>query len=342
MRFADIRAQEAAVGILSQAVASDKVAHAYLFSGPPGVGKHLAAKALAMTLNCLEGGGDACGECRSCGKIERNIHPDVLEITVPDGKKAIPIDLIRELERRLLPAPHEGRAKVAIIDPADLMTIPAENALLKTLEEPRPGRFLILITSRASSLLATVRSRCQMIRFAPLPGEVVADLLQSGGAGKKEAETAAVLSGGGMELAAAYLSEDIDERIDAVFRVLEGAVEKTPQKGLEVASSLSGKRVEALSTLDLLMIVLSEIIWQKSHPSQEVHRVLAEKLGARLLEITNEISLFQATGFVSAIHWASSGIRNNNLNPQLALEGMLMSMRGQADDNLAESGFGVP
>jgi DNA polymerase-3 subunit delta' len=238
-------------------------------------------------------------------------------------------------------APHEGRAKVAIIDPADLMTVPAANALLKTLEEPRPGAFLILVSDRASSLLPTVRSRCQLVRFAPLPRETIIELLRERGIDPDNAEMAADLCGGSMELATTYLSEEIDQRIDDVFGILEGAIDRTPRKGLEVAAMTSGNRAQALSTLDLLFVVLSQIIWQKAHPGEAAHRVLARRMGARLLEVSRELSISDACGFVSAVNWAASGIRNNNLNPQLAIEGMLMSMRSRGGGIPAGSGFGV-
>ncbi|MCP4601036.1 MAG: DNA polymerase III subunit delta' [Proteobacteria bacterium] len=341
MRFAEIRSQEAAVDTLRRALAARKVPHAYLFSGPPGVGKHIAAQTLAMALNCRENGDDACGICLSCSKVLRKVQPDVFEVGLPEKGRRIPIDTVRDLERRLAFKPHEGRAKVAIIDPADLMTEPAANALLKTLEEPRQGSFLVLISSRVSSLLATVRSRCQLVRFRPLPEKIVADLLEAQGVDPMEAAMVAALSGGSMEQAAAYLSEELDSRIEAVFQILESALEQTPNKGFKVAASLSRKRNEVLSLLDLLTIVLSEVLWLGTHPGDVGESVLVQRLGERLLKIAHGISVSRATGFIAVTHRTIQRILNNNMNPQLALENVVISMRGRADEGLAGSGFGV-
>ncbi len=341
MQFKEIRAQEAAVNTFKRAIASNKLHHAYLFSGPPGVGKMLAAKALAMTLNCLEQGTDACGVCIGCRKVEKACHPDVITLTLPDGKKLIPIESVRELGRRLAVQPHEGRASVAIIDPADKMSLPASNALLKTLEEPRLGSFLFLISSRASSLLATVRSRCQPVHFRPLPEEVIADLLQSQGVGSDEARLVAALCQGSMEQALLYLSEDLDERIDLLFQFLEGALDATPQKGLEMTTRIGSKRESVLALLDMLTIVFGEMLWLRTHIEDAENRVLVQRFGDRLAELSKTVSVADIALYVAAASRAVNEIQQNNMNPQLALEGMLLSMRGQVDEGLKGSGFGV-
>ncbi|MCP4676210.1 MAG: DNA polymerase III subunit delta' [Deltaproteobacteria bacterium] len=341
MRFIDIRDQESAIGTLRRALASHKVPHAYLFSGPLGVGKHLTARALAMTLNCAEERDDACGVCRSCDKVHREVHPDVFEVGLPEKKKSIPIDSVRELERRLFMRPYEGRAKVAIIDPADLMTAAAANALLKTLEEPSPGSFIVLVTALASSLLPTVRSRCQIVRFRPLPDKTVADLLIDSGVSSEEASTVATLSGGSMQQAAVYLSEDLDARIEMVIRILQEAFEPTPAIGLQVAAKMSGKRDDALALLNLIEIVLSEVTWLGTHKDDPEERVLVKRFGRRLVDIADSLSTARAARFVAAVHKATQGIQRNNLNPQLALEGVVMSMRGRGDGNTAGSGYGI-
>lgn len=141
MAFTNVLSQDFAVQTLRRALNSNKTPHAYLFVGPPGVGKHLVAETLSAALNCLEKTDDACGNCISCRKIAKNVHPDVFCVTLPNEKKSIPVESVRELEKTLKTKPHEGRAKVAIIDPADKMTESASNAILKTLEEPGPGRY---------------------------------------------------------------------------------------------------------------------------------------------------------------------------------------------------------
>jgi len=171
MPFLDLIGHERPTAILKASILHDRVAHAYLFFGEDRIGKRLAALRFAQAINCEidygPGGPDACGACRSCRQIEARTHPDFLLIE-PDQEQANPqikIEQIRELEQQLVYHPLVGRRKVCLIDEADRMTPGAANALLKTLEEPPDHSLLLLITSRPSALLATVRSRCQGIRF---------------------------------------------------------------------------------------------------------------------------------------------------------------------------------
>jgi DNA polymerase-3 subunit delta' len=184
MPFLDLIGHERPTAILKASILHDRVAHAYLFFGEDGIGKRLAALRFAQAINCETDygpeGPDACGACRSCHQIEARTHPDFLLIE-PDQEQANPqikIEQIRELEQQLVYHPLVGRRKVCLIDEADRMTPGAANALLKTLEEPPDHSLLLLIASRPSALLATVRSRCQGIRFvAPARADVEAALM---------------------------------------------------------------------------------------------------------------------------------------------------------------------
>src|SRR2546422_4177797 len=147
----------------------DRFPHSLIFSGPEGVGKHTCALMIAKALNCTRAAtGDFCGECASCRKIDSGTHPDVMTISVEEEATRIKIDQIRDLLVMLNLQPLEGRNKVFIIDPADLLNAEAENALLKGLEEPPENSFFILITVNVHELLLTVRSRCQVYNFTPL------------------------------------------------------------------------------------------------------------------------------------------------------------------------------
>jgi DNA polymerase-3 subunit delta' len=173
MPFHDLIGHERPKALLKASILHDRVAHAYLFYGEDGIGKRRAAVRFAQAINCDTDygpdGPDACGACRSCHQIEAHLHPDFLLIE-PDQEQANPqikIEQIRELEQQVIYRPLVGRRKVCVIDEADRMTLGAANALLKTLEEPPDHSLLVLVTSRPSALPATVRSRCQGIRFVP-------------------------------------------------------------------------------------------------------------------------------------------------------------------------------
>ncbi len=205
MPILDIIGQEQAIGRLERARRMERVPHGYIFSGPEGVGKATLATQWARLQFCsspvtrpvdpghyqCDSIRDACGECKDCHLVQSQTHPDLHFIDRDLGRftsgtarsrqlLTLPIDVIREFV--IEPAggfPTRGRAKVFIIDEAHTMARPAQNALLKTLEEPPPGTFLILCTSRADLLLKTIHSRTQIVRFKTLPNEFVLAQLQS-------------------------------------------------------------------------------------------------------------------------------------------------------------------
>jgi DNA polymerase III subunit delta' len=150
--------------------------HGLIFSGPEGVGKHTCALMIAKALNCTGGetqvppsmSPDFCDECPNCHKINSGTHPDVMMIGVEEEASQIKIAQIRRILAMLDFQPLEGRNKIFIIDPADLMNSEAANALLKGLEEPPENSYFILVTVNVQELLLTVRSRCQVYNFSPL------------------------------------------------------------------------------------------------------------------------------------------------------------------------------
>jgi DNA polymerase-3 subunit delta' len=172
MPFDDIIGHQITIASLQTAVMRQRLAHAYLFHGEAAIGKRATALCLAQALNCertFAGEAlDACGSCRSCQQITSRIHPDFFVIE-PDSELATPqikIEQIREIEQQIMYRPLIGERKICLIDDADRMTIGAANALLKTLEEPPAHSLFILISSRPAALPATIRSRCQSLRFA--------------------------------------------------------------------------------------------------------------------------------------------------------------------------------
>ncbi|MBF0331343.1 MAG: DNA polymerase III subunit delta' [Candidatus Omnitrophica bacterium] len=157
-----------------------RLAHAYLFAGPTGIGKFATALALAQRVNCLKATRDpsACG-CDSCRKIAGGNHPDMLILEKPEDKTGISVDQVRGLIERLEFRSLEAKVKFAIVKDADLFNEAAANAFLKTLEEPRLGTVLILTTAVPDALLSTVRSRCQLVRFAGMSAKLMAGSLKN-------------------------------------------------------------------------------------------------------------------------------------------------------------------
>ena len=196
--------QGAAVALLQRALTTDRVAHAYAFVGPSGVGRRLTALAFAQACLCPRRG---CGACSACRRVAAGHHPDVQVLAPtppkenPRGTPSLRITEVRELQHWAALAPLEGPRKVFILDEADRLTVQAAEALLKTLEEPPPRTLIVLIVANARALPPTVLSRCQLVRFRPLPEADVARLLAARGADPETAALLARLTGGRVGLA---------------------------------------------------------------------------------------------------------------------------------------------
>ena len=249
MGFSEIIGQEKPLETLRAALANGRLHHAYLFLGPEGVGKRTIALAMAQALHCDEMDNDFCGRCAHCVRIQNGNHTDVRLIEPLAGKKEISIQQIRSIEKELNFHAFSGK-KIAIIDPATLMNLPAQNALLKTLEEPPPDSLLILLASNAGGLLPTVRSRCLRIAFGPLPRDLIAGYLAAKhGMTPADAQLVAAMSMGSL---GAALELDQQELLEQRRDWIETMCSLTPanyQTGLNAAETLSGSREESLKFL---------------------------------------------------------------------------------------------
>lgn len=197
MTLREVLGQDAAIGRITTALRSGRLHHAYRFEGPDGVGKAMAAFGLAQALLCTAGDPLGCGACRACEHAVTlrdgvPLHPDVVvverglysadQLGGKESKTVISIDQIRTVViGQVAFAPYEGRARVFIVNGADELSPQAANTLLKTLEEPPPKTHFLLVTSRPSKLLPTIRSRSIPIRFAPLGDAILTTLLEKQG-----------------------------------------------------------------------------------------------------------------------------------------------------------------
>ena len=235
--------------LLSRAVRRETLPPALLLTGQPGIGKRRVAVAIASAVNCLrpQSAGDmerdACGECTSCRRIGRGVHPDVIVIE-PGDTGSIKIDQVRDVIGRAGYRPFEGRRRVVIIDEADTLVDAAQNALLKTLEEPPSASMFLLVSSLPDALLSTVRSRCPRLRFGALsPGEVAQALMRDHGYSEPDARAAAADADGSVGRALAASSADLTEAREDARRLLEESARAgDPAHRLEVVKGLTGKK----------------------------------------------------------------------------------------------------
>jgi len=218
-----------------QAFRRGRLAHAYLFVGPEGIGKRQFARSLVRCLFCERRSAehlDACDTCAACVQMRAGTHPDFILLSLPEGKRELPVELmVGSSERRgreglcheLALRPMTAERRIAIVDDAQTMNAASANALLKTLEEPPPGSILILLTPSLDAILPTIRSRCQPITFAPLPDDDVADLLLSLGwaADPQSARETARLAAGSLATARQLLQPALRDIRSRLFSALE-------------------------------------------------------------------------------------------------------------------------
>jgi DNA polymerase-3 subunit delta' len=220
-QLTDIFAQDAAIEWIEKAYRAQRLPHGMIFAGPVGVGKATAAAALAKLWLCEQTREvQSCGKCPSCAAFDAGAHGDYHVITKEmirfhdaTGKSKgieLSIQVIRpELIEPAARKPVLGRGKVFVVEQAELMTVAAQNALLKTLEEPAGRTVIVLITDQPGVLLPTIRSRCQVVRFGRLPGKIVERELRQRGIDAESAEPAARWAEGSLGVALRWVQDDV-------------------------------------------------------------------------------------------------------------------------------------
>lgn len=320
MRFAEIYGHEKPIAILKSAMAKDRIAHAYLFYGMDGIGKKTTASVFARALNC--GGFDPpCDTCASCRKAEHKNHPNI--ITVQAEGQNIKIGAVKEIQARMTFRPGEGR-RVFILREADRMNAAAANALLKTLEEPSAGNILLLTTARPHALPLTILSRCQHLRFSPLPpGEVARFLREKEGLETAAAEILAASSGGSIGRAVEMNREDYLALRNTILELLAEDNPEDLLKRLAFAGRFGTEREEILERLRILRngyrdgLVLRE--------TGEKERLMFRDRAGVIEAVAGRLSGRDLLRNIAAVDAAMSAIAQN-ANKSLTLEAMLIKL----------------
>jgi len=183
MSWSQILGHRERIDAFRRIVASERLAHAYLFVGPAGIGKRRVALELAKALLCesRKGDLDACDHCASCLLVDAGTHPDLFTVGRPEDKNEVPIEVMKELCKSFSLKSARGHGKIGILDDADDLNEESANCFLKTLEEPPPQSLFILVGTSIDRQLSTIKSRCQLVRFAPLSDDHVREILKMQG-----------------------------------------------------------------------------------------------------------------------------------------------------------------
>ncbi|MEW6531860.1 MAG: DNA polymerase III subunit delta' [Thermodesulfobacteriota bacterium] len=309
---------------LERAVEQARPAHAYLFAGPEGVGKRLVALRFACMLNCPDRSQDKDWSCPVCRRIVEGKHPDVTLEKPERGK--IRIERIREMQRFFKYAPIEGRYRVAIIDDAHLMNRQAQNALLKTLEEPPPNRALVLVTAKPAGLLPTVRSRCRRISFQPLllkpMGELLAERLKIPG---EKAQGLAALANGSMGRALEIHGRDYAELEVFMMDLLLEPGKDGIRALLESSLRISSDREAALDAIEIGATIVRDMLLNKMEHDESgfIHRESLDRISLGAQHHSNEKLLAVYEELSRASELIASEI---NVNCNLVLDAMLLKV----------------
>jgi DNA polymerase-3 subunit delta' len=302
---------------LQRTVASGRIAGAYLFVGPAGVGKETVARYFAQLIFCQQ---DAqpptvCGTCLACRKVDSGNHPD-LQFIRPEGS-LLKIGQIRELQRQVIYAPLEASRKVYILTDVDRMNLEAENCLLKTLEEPPAASVLILLTSNLQALLPTTRSRCQILQFHPMPTQELATILVDRySVAPEQATTLAIAAGGsiGKALTQFEKGDPLTEKVPEILRETDRLV------AFRLAEDFKNKP----ETLGELVTWYRDLLFlQQGAPIELITHIYSVEELRAIVPYYSRLRIQQA---IQTVFDTKSLLDHTNTNATLALEVMCLKL----------------
>jgi DNA polymerase-3 subunit delta' len=342
--FPEILGHAAPIALLERLSNEQRLPHALLLQGPAAVGKSMVATRIAALLNCTGDPPAPCGACDSCRLVLTGGHPDLSRVkllpkpsvSVPEGsepapedlRKVIIVDQIRELASRAALAPRVGRRRVFVIDPADQMNAAAQNALLKTLEEPPGSAVVMLVASRPALLLPTIRSRSFAVRFAELATRELAALLERRSMSAAEARARAALAEGRPGRALELDLDALLERRESILAALEALSERRAAAGrlAEHAAALAGRsELTLLDGLGLAEALLRDAARAALDPRDE--NLVHADLGERLERLGKRLEPRRAADIVRSVERLRSELRFN-LNRNLIAESLLAAVAG--------------
>ncbi|TAH72777.1 MAG: DNA polymerase III subunit delta' [Anaerolineaceae bacterium] len=323
--FTQIIGHEGIIKHLQNAISAEKISHAYIFHGEEGMGKKSLALAFAKTLQCMENRSHPCNSCKSCKQSDSGNHPDILWIT--NEKASIGVDDIRtQVNADIQVMPYQSPYKIYIIDSADKMTENAQNALLKTIEEPPEYAIVLLLACSTQNLLPTILSRCVVLDLKPIDRQLIKEYLM-----KKHqipdyvAEIAADFSGGNVGKAIKYASsDDFESKKEDIFHILRYIDDMEIHEVISGIKTISENKSSINDYIDLMMLWFRDVLMLKAtnDPNlllfKDEYQIIKKQVKIRSYDEIDNI--------IKAIEEAKAKLKAN-VNLDITVELMLLSIK---------------
>ncbi|PNV60353.1 DNA polymerase III subunit delta' [Clostridium sp. chh4-2] len=324
--FSDILGHDMIKEHFKKAIEAHKVSHAYILTGESGMGRKSLAKAFAMTLLCEKGKSEPCMECHACKQVMTGNHPDLVFVT-HEKPNSIGVDDIREqINDTIMIRPYSSYYKIYIVDDAEKMTVQAQNALLKTMEEPPAYAVILLLTTNQEAFLPTILSRCVQLKLKPLQDHVVKQyLVESQGIAEAEADVYAAFARGNLGKAI-HLAESEDFRImyDDILYLMKNIKQMNISELLDYIRKLKEDNRDIYECLDLMQMWYRDVLMFKT--TKDINLLIFKNEYGTINEMSQKSSYEGMDKIIKAVDKARVRL-DANVNMELAMELMLLVMK---------------
>ena len=327
--FQEIIGQEHIKEHLLHDMEQNKVSHAYLLQGELGAGKEFIARAFAAALQCERGTANACGQCRSCKQIESRNHPDVIWVTHEKPNTIGVEDIRTQLNQDIEIKPYYGPKKIYIISECEKMTVQAQNALLKTLEEPPSYGLIFLLTTNAEALLSTILSRCVVLRMRPVEDSKIEEYLMNKlQIPDYKARVCAAFARGNMGKAKALAeSEDFEHIKEEAVSLLKYIQDMEISEIIAAIKKINDYKFDISNYLDIIMVWFRDILLFKATKDPNA-LIFSEEIGP-IKKIADRSSYEGIEMILESLEKAQNRL-SANVNFELTMELLFLTIKEQS------------